>query len=97
MATLQKVSTNFYQNSVTQQFKEPFNQATFFNYDVNSSISINKWVLPPAITISGSVYPTYLQISLNFGEINDTNFDINTFNSTTGNWQVIFTQYLGVE
>ncbi len=96
---LQKVSTNFFSNSVTEQWKEPFNQATFFNFDVNSPIYINKWKLGRAITdpVTGEVYPTYLEIALNVGEINDSNFQVDTKNSATGNWQVIYTQYLGVQ
>lgn len=97
MAQLQKVSTNFYQNNASQQWKEPFNQATFFNYDPNNPIRINKFILPVAQTVSGNVYPSYMTINLNRLEINDTNFTIDTNGSTTANYHIIYTQYLGVE
>jgi hypothetical protein len=97
MPNLQKVSTNFFQSNRAEQWREPFSQATFFNYDVNSAIHIQKWVLQPAIVIGGLAYPTFLEISLNAGEINDSMYVIDTLNSTTANWQVIYTQYLGVQ
>ena len=95
--TLQKVSTNFYQNNSTVQWKEPFNQATFFNFDTDHNLYIQKWVLAPGVLTGGNVYPTFLEISLNHMEINDTMFIVDTDNSSTANWQVIYTQYLGVE
>jgi hypothetical protein len=101
MNSLQKVSTNFYQSSKTEQWKELFNQATFFNFDTANTVNIQKWVLPPATSVTTGagtfIYPSYLSINLNVGEINNTMFIIDCKNSSTANWQIIYTQYLGVQ
>lgn len=96
---LQAVTSNFYQSGISGLWNEPFNQACFANYDTNSAISIQKLVVPAAtlVAATGQVVPSFLEISLNQGEINSTNFSIDTFNSTTANWQVVYTQYSGVE
>lgn len=92
---LQKVSVNIFQNNITQYWKEYFNQATFFNFDTAVPLRINdSFILPPAISSGGFTYPTYLEIALNVGEINDSNYKIDTGNSTTANWQVVYTQYV---
>lgn len=95
---LQEISTNFYSSSISQDWKEPFNDATFFNYDTVNPLFIQKWELPPAIvnTTNGHVYPSALAIELKVGCVNGTNFTMDTKGSTTGSWRIIFTQYLGV-
>lgn len=94
---LQKVTTNFWQTNQTTQWKEHFNQATFFNYDPNVSVIIaSKWVLPPALVDpnNGQVYPTYLEVSLHVGEFNTTEFNLDLQNSDSADLQIIYTQYV---
>ena len=95
--SLQKVDTHFFQNSESQEWKESFNDCTFFNYDPVNPLIISQWVLQPAVTIGGIAYPTYLEISLKVGCVNNTNFFIDTKASPTANWRIIYTQYLGIQ
>ena len=85
-------------NLSTQQgkWKEPFNQATFINYDTNSQVIINtNIIIPPAAVnvTTGNVYPTVFQISLNTEEINDEYYTFDFQGSSSANLQVIYTWY----
>lgn len=80
---MQTVNTN-------QRWKQAFNQVCFFNYDVNNSVTINEFVLKPATTAG----PTFFEISLNQGEINDTYFDIKFVSgSVTNHLLIVHTLY----
>lgn len=95
MPDLKKVSTTIYQGSTTQQWKELFNQATFVNYDPSRPLNVNKFVVPPGQTVGGVLYPTFMRINLNENEINDTMFIIDTGNSASASYFIIYTQYQG--
>jgi hypothetical protein len=94
MAQLQKVTTNYYNMLNNTAWKEPFNQATFYNWDPNSGILINQFPLSPALVIGGNTYPAYHTVNLNEGEINDTNYTIDLKGSTTGLVWIVYTEYL---
>lgn len=89
------INTNFavYQNNITTMWKELFNQATFANYDTVNPLFVNKVRIPPAIVTGGQAYPQQLNISLNVGEINNTQYSIDVRGSTTANYIVLYTQY----
>ena len=76
-------------------FAQPFNQATFVNYDTNFGVTILDTVLIPRATISsGIVTPAQFKLNLNTGEVNGTAIKITIpASSTTANLVVIYTQY----
>lgn len=83
-------------NVDTTSWKLEFNQATFINYDVNAQVNVNSdIVIPPALTdpVTGFVYPTFLEISLHVGEVNDQNFNFTFNGSTTANLVIVHTEY----
>jgi hypothetical protein len=84
-------------NRNTGSWKHPFNQASFFNYDINSEVTINsEVVIPKAVqdTTTLEIYPTVFRISLNQGEINDTNFIITFSSETTALLVIVHTEYV---
>ncbi len=94
---LQPVNTHFYFNNKSTLWKQPFNDATFFNYDPENPLYINNWVLQPAVTINGKAYPTFLEIDLKLGCVSDTDFLVDVKNSSTASWRIIYNQYKGLE
>jgi len=94
--TLREITTQFTAMNYNQEFEEPFNQCTFFNYDTSASVSINKLKIPPAILIGSNVYPTSFTVSLNENEVNTTNYSVDFGSSTNANLQIVYTQYLGI-
>lgn len=90
----QKVSVNYYKTSKEVAWKEPFNQATFYNYDTASGILINQFPLGPALTIGGNVYPSYHTVNLNVGEVNETNYTVDSKGSATANVWIVYSEYL---
>ena len=94
---LKKLSVNFTALTENSQWFEPFNQATFFNYDRNNPVIINQGlVLPPALFTGGIVYPTSFTVSLNALEVNSTNYSFDFSGSDSINLQIVYTQYLGI-
>ena len=94
-----KVTTSSLQYQKSDMFKQPFNQATFINYDPNYPVTILMGVvIPPAKVITGGVRPSQFKINLNVGEVNTTNININIPTATTSaNLVVIYTQYEDIE
>jgi N6-adenosine-specific RNA methylase IME4 len=95
--TIYDITTTFYNCTNVQEWKEPFNQATFINYDPVNPILINSLPIPPAQTIGGVIYPTSFKINLNVGEVNRTNFNIDIRGSQTALCWIVYTQYIGIE
>lgn len=91
-----KVNTVFTQYNVNQEgWKQPFNKVTFCNYDSKHPVVINKaLVIPKALTIGGVDYPTFLEISLNVGEVNSSTFTFDFAGSESANLVVIHTEYV---
>lgn len=93
---LHKIGVHFTNVSTLKGGKwfEPFNQASFFNYDTTTSVKINNSItIPPAQTIGGFVYPTVLEISLNTEQVNAEFYTFDFGTSASPNLQVIYTQY----
>ncbi len=85
-------------NANKQGWKEAFNQCTFFNYDLNFPVTINKiYVIPPAILHPNGVdiIPSFLEISLNQGEVNRTYYNFGFDKSTTAKLVIIHSEYHG--
>ena len=94
---LKKLSVNFTALTENSQWFEPFNQATFFNYDTTNKVVINQGlILPPAVLSGSIVYPTSFTVALNALEVNTTNFSFDFQGSTSINLHVVYTQYLGI-
>jgi len=89
--------THFWHTNASDTWFEPFNQATFFNYDPNSSLLVNNFPIPAAQIVGGVLYPTNFKINLNAGEINPTKMIIDINGSATANCWIVYTQYLGLE
>jgi hypothetical protein len=83
-------------NSNQGSWKQPFNQATFMNYDINAGVQINTDIYVPKATqdpVTLEIYPTNFEISLNVNEVNDTNYNFNFFGSTTAKLVIVHTEY----
>jgi hypothetical protein len=94
---LNKVQTFFFSaTNLVGKWKEPFNQASFFNYDPVNPVKVNQFVIPPAVTIGGFAYPAVLKINLNTLEVNQTFFTFDFGASPTANLQIIYSQYEGL-
>lgn len=76
-------------------WNQPFNQALFLNYDTVNPVFINNQPIPPATVVSGITYPTQMQIALNVGEVNATDFTIDFALSSTALLRIIYTKYQG--
>lgn len=89
------LATNITSLSTIQgKWFEAFNQASFFNYDTTSVVIVNTSItIPPAVTVSGNVYPTVLEISLNTDQVNETYFTFDFRGSTSPNLQVMYTEF----
>lgn len=84
-------------NRNTGSWKHPFNQASFFNYDLNSEVTINsEVVIPKAIQDPATleIYPTVFRINLNAGEVNETNFVITFSSEATAMLVIVHTEYV---
>lgn len=89
-----RVSTEMVTLNTNQRWTTGFNSVTFFNYDTNNAVTINQFVIPPAVASGGDIYPTFLEISLNRGEINDSYYDIKFVkDSTTNKLCVVYSLY----
>jgi hypothetical protein len=98
---LTEVQVNMIAFNANAQFYEPFNQCTFFNYDIVNAVKINDLIIPPASAGGGFVFPTSFGTTLNAGEVNTTNFNLSFGQgqaglSDTANLQIVYTQYLGI-
>jgi hypothetical protein len=81
-------------NTVQQNWHHPFNKASFFNYDPNSAVIINRsFIIQPAQVVGGINYPTFLEISLNENEVNQSSLSLDTKGSTSADLRVILTLY----
>lgn len=89
------VTTTTWTCDTATQFAQPFNQATFLNYDTLHPVTIiDSIVIPPAQVVTGGVQPGQFKINLNTGEVNQSPINIKFVNgSTTNNVVVIYTQY----
>jgi hypothetical protein len=90
------ITWNFYRitGQHLSQWDEPFNQATFFNYDTTTAVVVNEvFTIPPATAAN---QPSYLEISGNTREVNDTNFKFDFGGSTSVNLVIVYSQYAGV-
>lgn len=93
---LKKVVVNLTNlSTIKGKWMEPFNQATFFNYDTTGTVTVNgSQVIPAAQNIGGFIYPTVMEISLNTEEVNDTYFTFDfASRRNQPNLQVIYTTY----
>lgn len=91
----QKVETIFNRfNKNKDDWKQPFNQALFLNYDTAQSVLINNQPVPPAIINGGFTYPSQFCISLNVGEVNDSSYTFDFQGSATAQLHVVFTRYI---
>ena len=94
---LKKLTVNFTSATENMEWEEPFNQVTFFNYDTANKVIINRSLtLPPAILIGAFTYPTSFTVSFNELEVNSSNFSFDFGTSTSINFQIVYTQYLGI-
>lgn len=78
------------------KWKEPFNQASFFNYDTTNIVKVNDFIIPPAVSVGGNTYPTVLEYNLNTMEVNVTYFTFSFPTPATANLQIIYSQYEGI-
>lgn len=78
-----------------QSWKLPFNQVLFLNYDINQPVTVNTDIIIPVAQLNGAggVVPSFFKLSLNAGEINDSNFRFSFNGSTTGQLVVVHTEY----
>ena len=79
----------------TSSWKLPFNQAIFLNYDINQPAFINTDVIVPQAQLNsvGGIVPSFFKLSLNYGEVNDSNFNFSFNGSTTIKLVIIHTEY----
>jgi len=85
---LRKVSTTFIGYVANDTFDEPFNQCMFQNLDPTNPVYINHLQILPN---------QQLNISLNAGEVNVTKYQLDFRGSTSGNVQIVYSQYLGIQ
>ena len=91
-----RVTTSTAQMNSNQKWNRPFNAATFFNYDTTNPVYINSdFILPAAAVVGGVVYPTYLGISLNSGEMNSNDcwYNIDFRQSAGAHLVIVYTEY----
>ena len=87
MHGLQQLEVNFFwvDFETLKTWKEPFNQATFFNWDPANNVYINQHPVGPGQAFS---------ISLNAGEVNTSRYNIDNRGSATASLEIVYTQYL---
>lgn len=66
---------------------EPFNCATFYNWDPTNPVYVNDHLVPPL---------TYYTIDLKVNQVNKTRFIINCKNSPTAKTEIIYTQLTNI-